>query len=88
MPSEKLKKTISEIEDPAVASALRAVNDALVDGAVETIARYIRGLERARDAGRAELEGLSGKLAESKARHARWAEEAMEQRDRSEGAGR
>jgi hypothetical protein len=88
MASEKLKKAISEIEDPSVASALRAVNDVLVDGAVQTIATYIVALERARDNGRRELLELSEKLAESRGRHTRWSEEAMHQRELAQASVR
>jgi hypothetical protein len=42
----KLRALLNEIEDPAVESALRAVNDLLVDGAVETIALHVTKLER------------------------------------------
>lgn len=46
MASLRTKVLLEQIEDPSVESALRSVNDVLVDPAVETIAKHVVSLER------------------------------------------
>ena len=46
MASLRTKLLLDQIENPSVESALRSVNDVLVDPAVETIAKHVVALER------------------------------------------
>lgn len=46
MASLKTRALLEQLEDVAVASALRAAGDFLVDAAIETIAAHVVALER------------------------------------------
>jgi hypothetical protein len=81
MPSAEIRKQMEQMKRKDVKQAFATAGDGIIGGSLEFLARYVVHMERTRQAVKDELDRVRLALEESKERHARWAEEAMHERE-------
>lgn len=83
MASERLTRALEEMDNPAVASVLRAAGACVVEASLERVAEHIVALARVKEAAQIRIDQLSAELELIRGRLCRWSEEAMERRDQA-----